>query len=253
MKPIFDIYAFYKFVPVPQFETYREPLLIAMREHHILGTILLADEGINGTIAGTPEEMNVFWSCLCAYPEFEDLPYKVSHDDVNPFDKAKVKLRKEIVTMGVPTVNPREVVGEYVKPEAWNELIQDPEVLLIDTRNTYEIDCGTFKGAINPETRNFRDFPEFVKTHLLDKKDKKIAMCCTGGIRCEKSTAYLKQLGFEKVYHLEGGILKYLETIPEEQSLWEGGCFVFDNRIAVDGHLNKIEGIVSTKHGHANT
>jgi UPF0176 protein len=247
MNTQYDIYAFYKFVTVPQFETYREPLLAAMQAHCILGTILLADEGINGTIAGTPENMQVFWQVLCAYPEFQDLNHKLSHDDINPFDKAKVKLRKEIVTLGV-TVNPIEERGEYVKPEAWNDLIQDPDVVLIDTRNTYEIDCGTFKGAVNPNTRNFRDFPDYVKAHLLDKKDKKIAMCCTGGIRCEKSTAYLKQLGFEQVYHLEGGILNYLETIPQDQSLWDGGCFVFDNRIAVDSSLHKIEGAVSTKH-----
>lgn len=247
MRKPFDIYAFYKFINVPHYETYREPLLAAMREFNILGTILLAEEGINGTIAGLTEHIETFWQVLTAYAEFKDLQYKLSHDDLNPFDKAKVKLRKEIVTLGI-NVNPLAEVGEYVKPEAWNALIQDPDVLVIDTRNTYEIDSGTFKGAINPKTRNFRDFPEYVNTHLLDKKDKKIAMFCTGGIRCEKSTAYLRQQGFKQVYHLEGGILNYLETIPEQHSLWEGGCFVFDNRIAVDGQLNKIEGAVSTKH-----
>jgi UPF0176 protein len=248
MNTIYDIYAFYKFVQVPHYESYREPLLAAMHEHEILGTILLADEGVNATIAGPSEKMKLFWQLFSAYPEFKDIDYKVSHDDSNPFDKAKVKLRKEIVTLGVPEINPLLAVGEYVKPEEWNTLIQDPEVLVIDTRNTYETYCGTFKGAIDPHTRNFRDFPEYVEQHLLDKKDKKIAMYCTGGIRCEKSTAYLKQLGFEKVYHLEGGILNYLETISPENSLWEGGCFVFDNRISVDHQLNKVPGAVSTKH-----
>lgn len=244
----YDIYAFYKFVQVPHYESYREPLLEAMRELSIRGTILLAEEGVNATIAGPTEQMRAFWQLLCAYPEFQDLSYKLSHDDHNPFDKAKVKLRKEIVTLGVSGINPLNAVGEYVTPHAWNELIEDPEVLVIDTRNTYETDCGTFKGAIDPRTRNFRDFPAYVDQHLLDKKDKKIAMYCTGGIRCEKSTAYLKQLGFENVYHLEGGILNYLETISPEDSLWEGGCFVFDNRIEVDHQLNKVPGAVSTKH-----
>lgn len=243
-----NIYAFYQFVALPHYESYRAPLLTAMQTYHVLGTILLAEEGINGTIAASPEDIDAFWSILCAYPEFQHLTYKLSHDESNPFDKAKVKLRKEIVTMGLPSINPLEQVGEYVKPEDWNALIQDPDVLTIDTRNTYEITSGTFKSAVNPHTRNFRDFPAYVQKHLLDKKDKKIAMYCTGGIRCEKSTAYLKQLGFKHVYHLEGGILNYLERIPPEKSLWEGGCFVFDNRIAIDAHLNKIEGAVSTKH-----
>ena len=164
---------------------------------------------------------------------FADLYFKETFDDTMPFEKAKVKFRKEIVTLGVADIDPLKYSGIRVSPEEWNQLISSPEVLLIDTRNTYEVELGTFKNAIDPKTENFRDFPEFVTNHLLDKKDKKIAMCCTGGIRCEKSTAYLKKLGFEHVYQLEGGILNYFDKIPAEHSLWEGGCFVFDERIAI--------------------
>ena len=212
----------------------KEPLLSAMKEHNLLGTILLASEGINGSFAGEPEDVHFLYEFLRIDPRFSDLSFRERYDDLMPFEKAKVKFRKEIVTLGVPGIDPLENTGTRVLPEEWNNLISDPNVILIDTRNDYEVELGTFKYAINPKTENFRDFPEYVKTNLLDKKDKKIAMCCTGGIRCEKSTSYLKSLGFENVYQLEGGILNYMETIPAEQSLWEGSCFVFDERIAID-------------------
>jgi UPF0176 protein len=234
------IASFYKFVALADFETLREPLLASMQQLQIKGTIILASEGINGSFAGTREAMNLFYQALCADPRLSDLYFKETFDKENPFDKAKVKLRKEIVTLGIPKLDPKETTGDYLTPEEWHDLIQDPEVILIDTRNDYEFELGSFQNAINPQTENFREFPEYVAEHLQDKKDKKIAMFCTGGIRCEKSTAYLKQQGFTQVYQLHHGILNYMEHIATEQSLWQGVCFVFDNRVAVDHQLNRV-------------
>ncbi|STY27985.1 rhodanese domain protein [Legionella wadsworthii] len=234
------IAAFYKFVSLEDFETMREPMLAKMHEIGIKGTVILACEGINGSFAGTREQMDQFYQFMREDHRLTDLKFKETFDKENPFEKSKVKLRKEIVTMGITNVDPLKEAGTYLSPEEWNELIQDPDVVLIDTRNDYEFELGTFKNAINPSTENFRDFPEYVRQHLLDKKDKKIAMFCTGGIRCEKSTAYLKNLGFENVYHLHDGILNYIEQMPKEESLWEGQCFVFDNRVAVDDQLNRV-------------
>jgi UPF0176 protein len=228
------IASFYKFVPLAEYESLKFPLLDFMKAHNILGTILLAHEGINGSVAGAYSDIVDFYAYLRAHEQFADLQFKEAFDDMMPFEKAKVKYRKEIVTLGVPGVDPLSHTGQRLSPEEWNTLLQDPEVVLVDTRNTYEVELGTFKNAINPNTENFRDFPEYVQQQLMDKKDKKIAMFCTGGIRCEKSTSYLKDLGFKDVYQLEGGILTYLNTIPSEHSLWEGRCFVFDERIAVD-------------------
>ncbi len=234
------IASFYKFVPIGDYESLRETLLAQMLAHHIKGTIILAAEGVNGSFGGFREDMDRFYQCMRQDARLTDLRFKETIDKENPFEKTKVKLRKEIVTMGIYNVDPLKTVGTYLSPEEWNELIQDPEVILIDTRNDYEYDLGTFKNAINPNTENFRNFPEYVEQHLLDKKDKKIAMFCTGGIRCEKSTAYLKDLGFPEVYHLQDGILHYIEAMPKEKSLWEGQCFVFDNRIAVDENLARV-------------
>jgi len=234
------IAAFYKFVPLVDFDLRRKPLLAKMQTLDIKGTIILAAEGINGSFAGTRVNMDAFYQFLRSDSRLVDLNFKETFDDENPFDKIKVKLRNEIVTLGVAKVNPLKSQGEYVSPEQWNALLQDPELVLIDTRNEYEYRLGTFKNAINPSTENFRDFPDFVEKELLDKKNKKIAMFCTGGIRCEKSTAYLKDQGFEQVYHLQDGILHYLETVPEKESRWEGACFVFDNRVAVDNQLNRV-------------
>jgi UPF0176 protein len=207
--------------------------------NHVLGTLLLAKEGINGTIAGLPADVERVLCWLDRIPELSNLDRKLSYHSEIPFYRAKVKLKKEIVTMGVEGIDPKQVVGTYVKPEQWNDLLSDPDVVLVDTRNDYEVEIGTFKNAIDPQTKSFRDFPAWAEQNLNSKKHKKIAMFCTGGIRCEKSTAYMKQQGFDEVYHLEGGILKYLEEVPKEQSLWRGECFVFDNRVAVDHDLSR--------------
>lgn len=210
-----------------------------MEESGVKGTLLLASEGINGTVAGERVAIDRLLLWLNQQPGLDNLVYKCSFDEQMPFYRTKVKLKKEIVTMGVEGIDPLKVVGTYVKPKDWNELISDPDVLLVDTRNKYEVQIGTFKNAVNPETDTFREFPDYVKAHLDPSKHKKVAMFCTGGIRCEKSTAYLKEQGFDEVYHLEGGVLKYLEEIKQEQSMWEGECFVFDNRVAVNHSLEK--------------
>jgi len=231
--------ALYKFVKLEDFEAIREPLLKIMLDNNIKGTLLLALEGINGTVSGNRDSINILLNWLKTDTRFSDISHKESFDNTIPFNRTKVKLKKEIVTMGVDNIDPNEIVGTYVKPENWNELISDPDVLLVDTRNKYEVEIGTFKNAINPETETFREFPEFVEKNLDPDKHKKVAMFCTGGIRCEKSTAYLKGKGFDSVFHLEGGILNYLEKVPEKKSMWEGECFVFDNRVAVNHQLEK--------------
>lgn len=231
--------AMYKFVALEDFQTLREPLHKVMLDNGVRGTLLLASEGINGTVAGSREAIDALLAWLQQDPRLADIVYKESLDDSNPFHRTKVKLKKEIVTMGVEGIDPKRVVGTYVKPEEWNALISDPNVILVDTRNDYEVQVGTFKGAVNPHTETFREFPDYVKENLDPEKNRKVAMFCTGGIRCEKSTAYLKEQGFDEVYHLEGGILKYLEEVPQENSLWEGECFVFDNRVTVNHQLEK--------------
>ena len=230
--------ALYKFVALPHFENLRAPLLEAMTKNQIFGTLLLAAEGINGTVSGTRNGIDNLLDWINQQPGLENIDSKESYDDKIPFYRTKVKLKKEIVTMGVEGIDPNRTVGSYVKPEDWNALISDPNVLLVDTRNDYEVQVGTFKHAIDPKTTSFRDFPEWSKNNLDANKNKKVAMFCTGGIRCEKSTAFLKEKGFEEVYHLQGGILKYLEKVPENESLWQGECFVFDNRVTVDHNLN---------------
>ncbi|HSH54953.1 MAG TPA: rhodanese-related sulfurtransferase [Methylotenera sp.] len=233
--------ALYKFVSLPDYKQLQAPIQAACESHNIKGTLLLAEEGINGTIAGLPADIHRTLDYLRQDPvfkgQFADLEHKESYADEHPFYRMKVRLKKEIVTLGVPGVSPTKKVGTYVKPEDWNALISDPDVILIDTRNDYEVDIGTFKGALDPKTTTFREFPEYV-AHNLDKtKHKKVAMFCTGGIRCEKASSYMMDQGFEEVYHLQGGILKYLETVPEETSMWEGECFVFDQRVAVKHNL----------------
>jgi len=218
--------ALYKFVSLPDYQDLQKPILDACLKHNIKGTLLLAKEGINGTIAGQPEDIKAVLDYLRQDERLTTLEHKESYADTHPFYRMKVKLKKEIVTMGVPEVDPNEVVGTYVKPEDWNDLISDPDVLLVDTRNDYEVHIGTFKGAIDPKTKTFREFPQYVQENFDNTKHKKVAMFCTGGIRCEKASSYMKQQGFEEVYHLEGGILKYLENVPKEESMWEGECFV---------------------------
>lgn len=225
--------ALYKFVSLPDYQALQAPILETCIAHNIKGTLLLALEGINGTIAGNAEDIHALLDYLRRDARFSDLEHKESYADSHPFYRMKVKLKNEIVTMGVSGVDPNEVVGTYVKPEDWNAIISDPDVILLDTRNDYETHIGTFKGAIDPKTSTFREFPKFVAQNLDKTKNKKVAMFCTGGIRCEKASSFMKQQGFEEVYHLQGGILKYLETVPKEESLWEGECFVFDQRVGV--------------------
>ena len=231
--------ALYKFVALDDYQDIRQPLTQLLLDNQIRGTLLLAQEGINGTVAGSRESIDALLAWFKLDERLADVVYKESFNEQQPFNRTKVKLKKEIVTMGVEGIDPRHVVGTYVKPKDWNELISDPDVLLVDTRNDYEVDIGTFKNAVNPNTETFREFPQYVEDNLDPTKHKKVAMFCTGGIRCEKSTAYMKEQGFEEVYHLEGGILKYLEEVPEEESMWEGDCYVFDGRVAVNHQLEK--------------
>ena len=231
--------ALYKFVSLPDYVALREPLLQTLLDNGIKGTLLLAEEGINGTVSGTRESIDALLAWLRRDPRLDDVDHKESYCDEQPFYRTKVKLKKEIVTLGVPGVDPNRRVGTYVEPQDWNALISDPEVLLIDTRNDYEVAIGTFEGAVDPRTKSFREFPEYVKSHYDPAKYKKVAMFCTGGIRCEKASSYMLGEGFEEVYHLKGGILKYLEEVPQEQTKWRGDCFVFDNRVTVRHDLSE--------------
>ncbi len=231
--------ALYKFVTLENFEAIKAPLLKVMLDSDVRGTLLLAKEGINGTVAGSQAGIDALLSWLSQDPRLAGIVHKESYDEEMPFYRTKVKLKKEIVTMGVEGIDPKQVVGTYVKPKDWNALISDPDVVLVDTRNDYEVQIGTFKNAVNPNTTSFREFPGYVQENMDPTKQKKVAMFCTGGIRCEKSTAYMKEQGYDEVYHLEGGILKYLEEVPKEETLWEGECFVFDNRVSVNHDLEK--------------
>ena len=237
--PQIVVCALYKFVTLENYQALRQPIHDVMEKNHVRGTLLLANEGINGTIAGSRHAIDTVITWLKSDPRLAELECKESITSVMPFNRTKVKLKKEIVTMGIEGIDPKQVVGTYVNAQDWNSLIDDPEVLVIDTRNDYEFQVGTFKNAINPNTQSFREFPQYVKENLDSDKHKKVAMFCTGGIRCEKSTAFLKQQGFDEVYHLKGGILKYLEEMPIESTLWEGECFVFDERVTVNHHLEK--------------
>ena len=231
------ICALYKFTRLDDFEETQGPLKIFLESLNIRGTLLLAKEGVNGTISGDNDSIMKSLDYLQKDKRLVGLEYKFSYSEKPPFKRLKVKLKKEIVTLGVSDIDPIFSSGTYVKPADWNELVNDPNVVLIDTRNNYEFEIGSFKGSINPNTETFREFPAYTKNNLEKYRDKKIAMFCTGGIRCEKSTAYLKSKGFENVFHLQGGILKYLEEIKEDESLWEGECFVFDDRVAVKHNL----------------
>ncbi|NYS61204.1 rhodanese-related sulfurtransferase [Vreelandella salicampi] len=244
--PPIVVAAMYKFVTLDDFEALREPLRQTMLDNGVKGTLLLAKEGINGTVAGTREGVEALLAWLTADPRLSDIPhnaahYKESYCDEMPFYRTKVKLKKEIVTLGVPGIDPNDTVGTYVEPEQWNDVISDPEVLVIDTRNDYEVDIGSFEGAIDPKTATFREFPDYVREHYDPTRHKKVAMFCTGGIRCEKASSFMLKEGFDEVYHLKGGVLNYLEKVPEEQSLWRGECFVFDNRVTVRHDLSEGE------------
>ena len=229
--------ALYRFTKIADPQAVRDTLEAVLAGAGIRGTLLIASEGVNGTIAGSAEGIATALAAIRALPGCEDLAPKFSHAAKMPFHRLKVRVKREIVTMGVPGTDPNRIVGTYVAPADWNALIADPETVVIDTRNAYEVNVGTFAGAVDPQTDSFRDFPDWFRANrdtLLAGK-RKVAMFCTGGIRCEKSTAFLKGEGVEDVYHLDGGILKYLEEVPAQASAWEGECFVFDERVAV-GH-----------------
>jgi UPF0176 protein len=235
--------AFYKFVDLPDFAQMQNPLLEVCQQNQVKGTILLAQEGINGTIAGTSEGIAAVLAWLRTDPRLADLEHKESWATEPPFYRMKVRLKAEIVTMHVPGLNPGRTAGQYVKPADWNALISESGVVVVDARNDYEVAIGSFSGALDPKTRSFSDLPGWIEEQSkpgnalaeVDGKKPRVAMFCTGGIRCEKSTALLRQQGFKEVYHLQGGILKYLEQVPQLHSLWQGECFVFDERVSV-GH-----------------
>ena len=231
--------ALYKFVEIDDLLSLQSNLYEICEKNNIMGTILIANEGINGTISGKNNEINQTISLLKSDKRFANIEIKYSSTDKQPFHRMKVRLKKEIVTIGLPEINPNKKVGTYVKPDDWNDLISDPDVVVIDTRNKYETKIGSFHNALDPETSSFREFPDWVKKFKSSKENanKKIAMFCTGGIRCEKASSLMKEEGFEDVYHLQGGILKYLETIDKENSLWNGECFVFDQRVCLTDEL----------------
>ena len=241
--PSFLTAALYKFIELPDYAELQAPLLACCQANGVKGTLLLAAEGINGTIAGLESGVRAVLAWLRSDVRLAGLKHKESWTDVQPFYRMKVRLKKEIVTMGVPNVHPALMPGQYVKPADWNALLADPHVVLVDTRNDYEVKIGTFEGSINPNTHTFTELPSWLEREMLedgklaavDGKRPRVAMFCTGGIRCEKSTALLRSKGFEEVYHLEGGILKYLEVVPQNQNLWQGECFLFDERVSV-GH-----------------
>lgn len=242
--PRFLTAALYKFVELPDFADLQAPLLASCLRHAIKGTLLLASEGINGTIAGAPDDIHAVLGWLRTDPRLTDLEHKESWADAAPFYRMKVRLKNEIVALRVDGVNPTRMAGQYVQPQEWNALISEPDVVVIDARNDYEVAIGSFTGALDPKTTTFSELPAWIREQsqpgqalATDSSGGKprVAMFCTGGIRCEKSTAFLRSQGFSEVYHLQGGILKYLETVPVEHSLWQGECFVFDERVSV-GH-----------------
>ena len=240
MTETYKIAAFYQFAPLMNYRQLQAPLLMAMGQHGVCGSILLAEEGINGTVAASPDALDDALGEISRVTGLGNFGAKFSFAAEKPFRRMKVRLKKEIVTIGKVKANPNEKVGTYVEPEDWNTLISDPDVVVIDTRNAYEFGVGTFERAIDPKTGSFSEFPAWVRNTLKDKT-KKVAMFCTGGIRCEKASSFMKHEGFEQVFHLRGGILKYLEDVPAEKSLWHGGCFVFDERVAVGHELAAMD------------
>lgn len=231
--------ALYHFTKFADHKALQAPLQAICDKHGVKGSLLLAHEGINGTIAGTRQGINAALAAIGALPGCSNFGYKESTATEMPFLRMKVKLKKEIVTLGKPSVDPTAHVGHYVNPEDWNDLIEQDDVVLIDTRNDYEVDIGTFKGAIDPKTKSFGEFPDWWEKNKARFHNKRVAMFCTGGIRCEKSTNFLMGEGIEDVYHLKGGILQYLEDVPQEESTWEGECFVFDSRVSIKHGLEE--------------
>lgn len=230
--------SFYRFFDLDEPQTFRDALRAQCEGLNLLGTILVANEGFNGTVAGSKEAVVALFDWIRSRAKFEgEIDARWTDVDAPPFRRLRVKVKKEIVTLGRPDILPHRRTGKYVPPEQWNKLLDDPEVLLVDTRNHYEIEVGTFPGAIDPRSDSFRQFPEFARELAATSKDRPLAMFCTGGIRCEKATALMLELGFEKVYHLQGGILNYLQQVPADENRWRGECFVFDTRVAVDRDL----------------
>ncbi len=232
-KEPYVVAAFYHFTELLDYASLQISLKEFCDAHQLKGTILLAREGINSTIAGNREAIDALLAYLRSDLRLQDLEHKESYCQGIPFQRMKVRLKQEIVTMGVPDIDPKYQVGTYVDPQNWNALIADPDVIVIDTRNNYEVEFGTFAGAINPNLDTFGEFPNYVREQLNREQHQKVAMFCTGGIRCEKASAYMLSQGFSEVYHLKGGILKYLEEVPTEESVWEGECFVFDDRVSL--------------------
>jgi UPF0176 protein len=237
MKKKYLNVVFYKFVHFPNYISFQSKTLDFCVERNIKGTILLAEEGVNGAVVGAKKNIYELLSFLKIDNRFSDITHKESYSEEIPFHRMRVKLKKEIVSLGQPNINLNDRSGIRVDPKNWNNLLADPDVVLVDVRNDYEYQIGTFKDAISPKTTNFREFPTFVKEKLNTKKNKKIAIFCTGGIRCEKASSYMLSKGFENVYQLNGGILKYIDEIETDKSLWEGECFVFDSRVSVDSEL----------------
>lgn len=250
MPESWKIAAFYHFTELPDRDLWADRIVDHGLEVGLRGTLIIAPEGINSTCAGSHDAIDTTIAMLLADPRFGGMEVKYSYADFCPFPKFKVKKKSEIVTFRQEDADPRDDVGTYLEPEEWNDLISDPKVITVDTRNKYEVEVGRFRGATNPNTDEFVSFASFVDEQLKGKEDQKIAMYCTGGIRCERSTAYLKKKGFKHVYHLQGGILRYLETIPKEKSLWEGDCFVFDYRVAVDHDLRPAMWKIDPKTGN---
>jgi len=245
--------SFYSFVNIEDIETLQPKIMLAGMKKYVKGTILLAKEGFNGSLSGTDENVKAVIDKLIALTKATDVSIKTNYCPEHPFIKFKVKLKKEIVTLGIGELDVENQKGEYISPEEWDKYLVKDDVILIDTRNDYEVAIGTFKGAVDPLTPTFRDFPKWVEENKEKLEDKTILMCCTGGIRCEKSTAYMKHLGYEKVYHLKGGILQYLEDTGNKNKMWQGECFVFDDRRAVDPDLAPAEGHWLQRERHSNT
>lgn len=237
------IVSFYSFVPIEDIETLMPKILLVGKKKSLKGTVLVASEGVNGSISGSEENTKYFIQELIKMTESKDMSVKFNYANIHPFQKFKVKLKKEIVALGVGDIDVNNMKGDYIKPKDWDEFIKRDDVVLVDTRNDYEVEIGTFEGAINPKTETFKEFPQWVEENKEIFEGKKIAMCCTGGIRCEKSTAFMKMLGYKDVYHLEGGILQYIEDKKESDGTWKGDCFVFDDRRAVDNALAPSEGM----------
>jgi UPF0176 protein len=237
---------FYHFIILSNLDDYRTKLLDFCNAIALKGTVLIAKEGVNAAIAGTREQVDNFYNYIKEIFYINDLDYKENLTDTLPFAKTKVRIKKETVAMGCPDLDVEKYKGFYIDAVEWDQFISDPDVILVDTRNNYEVLMGTFEGAVNPQTHTFREFPSWADQYLSKYKDKKIAMCCTGGIRCEKSTAYLATKGFKEVYHLKGGILRYLEQTKNQNGKWHGNCFVFDDRLAVDKSLAPVHDIKCT-------